>query len=66
MYSVLPGGARMLTSGAPPQAMGPAGPQYQGQAEASQGQQQAMYGKQWEGYLVGHAPFKCYWSRKRG
>ncbi|XP_056432304.1 ataxin-2-like protein [Gadus chalcogrammus] len=46
MYSVLPGGARMLTSGAPPQAMGPAGPQYPGQAEASQGQQQAMYAAQ--------------------
>ncbi|KAJ3600271.1 hypothetical protein NHX12_031257 [Muraenolepis orangiensis] len=46
MYSVLPGGARMLTSGAPPQAMGPAGPQYQGQAEASQGQQQTMYAPQ--------------------
>ncbi|KAG7266458.1 hypothetical protein CRUP_029417 [Coryphaenoides rupestris] len=46
MYSVLPGGTRMLTSGAPPQAMGPAGPQYPGQADASQGQQQTMYGSQ--------------------
>ena len=35
----------MLTSGAPPQQMGPPGPQYPGQAEGPQGPQQAMYGK---------------------
>ncbi|XP_077940385.1 ataxin-2-like protein [Gasterosteus aculeatus] len=40
VYSVLQGGARMLTSGGPPQQMGPPGPQYPGQAE---GPQQAMY-----------------------
>ncbi|XP_056262140.1 ataxin-2-like protein isoform X2 [Pseudoliparis swirei] len=40
VYSMLQGGARMLTSGAPPQQMGPPGPQYPGQAE---GQQQAIY-----------------------
>lgn len=43
VYSMLQGGARMLTSGAPPQAMGPPGPQYPGQAEAQPGPQQAMY-----------------------
>lgn len=36
----------MLTSGAPPQPMGPPGPQYPGQAEGQPGPQQAMYGKQ--------------------
>ncbi|KAK1877657.1 Ataxin-2-like protein [Dissostichus eleginoides] len=43
VYSMLQGGARMLTSGAPPQQMGPPGGQYPGQAESLQGQQQAMY-----------------------
>ncbi|XP_078124827.1 ataxin-2-like protein isoform X1 [Sander vitreus] len=43
VYSMLQGGARMLTSGAPPQQMGPPGPQYPGQAEGPQGPQQAMY-----------------------
>ncbi|XP_068434570.1 ataxin-2-like protein isoform X2 [Clinocottus analis] len=43
MYSMLQGGARMLASGAPPQQMGPPGPQYPGQAEGPQGPQQAMY-----------------------
>ncbi|XP_072224575.1 ataxin-2-like protein isoform X2 [Leuresthes tenuis] len=38
VYSMLQGGARMLTSGAPHQAMGPPGPQYPSQAEG-----QAMY-----------------------
>uniref|UniRef100_A0A8C2WCJ0 Ataxin 2-like n=1 Tax=Cyclopterus lumpus TaxID=8103 RepID=A0A8C2WCJ0_CYCLU len=40
VYSMLQGGARMLTAGAPPPQMGPPGPQYPGQAE---GPQQAMY-----------------------
>uniref|UniRef100_A0A4W6CV46 Ataxin 2-like n=1 Tax=Lates calcarifer TaxID=8187 RepID=A0A4W6CV46_LATCA len=44
VYSMLQGGARMLTSGAPPQPMGP-GPQYPGQAEGP-GPQQAMYAAQ--------------------
>ncbi|CAK6979871.1 LOW QUALITY PROTEIN: ataxin-2-like protein [Scomber scombrus] len=43
MYQMLQGGARMLTSGAPPQPMGPPGPQYPGQAEGPPGPQQAMY-----------------------
>ncbi|XP_041812211.1 ataxin-2-like protein isoform X2 [Chelmon rostratus] len=43
VYSMLQGGARMLTSGAPPQSMGPPGPQYPGQAEGQPGPQQAMY-----------------------
>uniref|UniRef100_A0A3P8S7L3 Ataxin 2-like n=1 Tax=Amphiprion percula TaxID=161767 RepID=A0A3P8S7L3_AMPPE len=45
VYSMLQGGARMLTSGAPPQPMGPPGPQYPGQAEGPPGQQ-AMYAPQ--------------------
>uniref|UniRef100_A0A8D3B160 Ataxin 2-like n=1 Tax=Scophthalmus maximus TaxID=52904 RepID=A0A8D3B160_SCOMX len=44
VYSMLQGGARMLTSGAP-QQMGP-GPQYPGQAEGPQGPQQALYAAQ--------------------
>ncbi|XP_044037490.1 ataxin-2-like protein isoform X4 [Siniperca chuatsi] len=43
VYSMLQGGARMLTSGAPHQQMGPPGPQYPGQAEGQPGPQQAMY-----------------------
>ncbi|XP_037333190.2 ataxin-2-like protein isoform X1 [Pungitius pungitius] len=43
VYSMLQGGARMLTSGGPPQQMGPPGPQYPSQAEGPQGPQQAMY-----------------------
>ncbi|XP_044186222.1 ataxin-2-like protein isoform X2 [Thunnus albacares] len=43
VYSMLQGGARMLTPGAPPQPMGPPGPQYPGQAEGPPGPQQAMY-----------------------
>ncbi|XP_075998824.1 ataxin-2-like protein [Genypterus blacodes] len=42
VYSVLQGGARMLTSGAPQQM----GPQYGGQAEGPQGPQQAIYAPQ--------------------
>ncbi|KAM3598897.1 uncharacterized protein V6R79_023924 [Siganus canaliculatus] len=42
VYPMLQGGPRMLTSGAPPQAMGP-GPQYPGQAEGHAGPQQAMF-----------------------
>ncbi|XP_041824081.1 ataxin-2-like protein isoform X2 [Melanotaenia boesemani] len=45
VYSVLQGGARMLTSGAP-QTMGPPGPQYPSQAEGPAGPQQAMYAAQ--------------------
>ncbi|XP_071321241.1 ataxin-2-like protein isoform X2 [Trachinotus anak] len=45
VYSMLQGGARMLTSGAPPQPMGH-GPQYPGQAEGLPGPQQAMYAPQ--------------------
>ncbi|KAM3864004.1 ataxin-2-like protein [Diretmus argenteus] len=45
VYSMLQGGARMLTSGIP-QAMGPPGPQYPGQAEGPQGPQQALYAPQ--------------------
>ncbi|XP_074553237.1 ataxin-2-like protein isoform X2 [Halichoeres trimaculatus] len=43
VYSMLQGGARMLTSGAPPQAMGPPGPQYPGQAEGQPRPQQPIY-----------------------
>ncbi|XP_068193652.1 ataxin-2-like protein [Antennarius striatus] len=43
VYSMLQGGPRMLTSGAPPQPMGPPGPQYPGPAEGQPGPQQAMY-----------------------
>lgn len=43
VYSMLQGGARMLTSGAPAQPMGPPGPQYPGQTEGQSGPQQAMY-----------------------
>ncbi|KAK2832930.1 hypothetical protein Q5P01_016819 [Channa striata] len=46
VYSMLQGGARMLTSGAPPQPMAPPGPQYPGQAEGPQGPQQTMYAPQ--------------------
>lgn len=42
---MLQGGQRMLTSGAPPQPMGPPGPQYPGQAEGQPGPQQAMFGE---------------------
>nr|XP_019968133.1 PREDICTED: ataxin-2-like protein [Paralichthys olivaceus] len=42
---MLQGGPRMLTSGAPPQQMGP-GPQFPGQAEGQPGPQQAMYAPQ--------------------
>ncbi|XP_068605488.1 ataxin-2-like protein [Brachionichthys hirsutus] len=42
VYSMLQGGPRMLTSGAPPQPMGPPGPQYPGPAEGQPGPQQAM------------------------
>ncbi|XP_028268073.1 ataxin-2-like protein isoform X3 [Parambassis ranga] len=45
VYSMLQGGARMLTSGAP-QPMGPPGHQYPGQAEGPPGPQQAMYAAQ--------------------
>ncbi|XP_029914337.1 LOW QUALITY PROTEIN: ataxin-2-like protein [Myripristis murdjan] len=45
VYSMLQGGARMLTSGAP-QPMGPPGPQYPGQAEGPPGPQQALYAAQ--------------------
>ncbi|XP_049926112.1 ataxin-2-like protein isoform X3 [Epinephelus moara] len=43
VYSMLQGGARMLTSGAPPQQMGPPGPQYPGQSDGPPGPQQGMY-----------------------
>ncbi|XP_029015419.1 ataxin-2-like protein isoform X2 [Betta splendens] len=43
VYSVLQGGARLLTPGAPPQPMGPPGPQYPGQTEGPAGPPQAMY-----------------------
>lgn len=46
VYSMLQGGARMLTSGAPPQPMGPPGPQYPSQAEGPPGPQQALYAPQ--------------------
>ncbi|XP_008303289.1 ataxin-2-like protein isoform X2 [Stegastes partitus] len=46
VYSMLQSGARMLTSGAPPQPMGPPGPQYPGQGEGPPGPQQAMYAPQ--------------------
>ncbi|XP_046893374.1 ataxin-2-like protein isoform X6 [Hypomesus transpacificus] len=41
-----PGGTRILASGGPPQALGPPGPQYAGQAEGPQGPQQGMYAPQ--------------------
>uniref|UniRef100_A0A665T6D5 Ataxin-2-like protein n=1 Tax=Echeneis naucrates TaxID=173247 RepID=A0A665T6D5_ECHNA len=44
VYSMLQGGTRVLTSGAPHQSIGP-GPQYPGQAEGP-GPQQAMYAPQ--------------------
>ncbi|CAJ1076466.1 ataxin-2-like protein isoform X2 [Xyrichtys novacula] len=43
VYSMLQGGARMLTSGAPPQPIGPPGPQYPGQAEGQPRPQQPLY-----------------------
>ncbi|XP_041634465.1 ataxin-2-like protein isoform X2 [Cheilinus undulatus] len=43
VYSMLQGGARMLTSGAPHQPMGPPGPQYPSQTEGQPRPQQAMY-----------------------
>ncbi|XP_067332618.1 ataxin-2-like protein isoform X2 [Channa argus] len=46
VYSMLQGGTRMLTSGAPPQPMAPPDPQYPGQAEGPQGPQQTMYAPQ--------------------
>lgn len=44
MYSMIQSGARMLTSGGHPQAMGPPGPQYPGQSEGPPGAQPGMYG----------------------
>ncbi|KAM9843910.1 LOW QUALITY PROTEIN: ataxin-2-like protein [Aulostomus maculatus] len=44
VYSMLQGGARMLTSGAPPQPLGPPGSQYQ--TEGPPGPQQAMFAAQ--------------------
>ncbi|KAL0993647.1 hypothetical protein UPYG_G00111050 [Umbra pygmaea] len=46
VYSVLQGGARMLTQAGHPQALGPPGPQYPGQSEGPPGPQQAMYAPQ--------------------
>ncbi|KAM7387646.1 hypothetical protein PAMA_009995 [Pampus argenteus] len=43
VYSMLQGGARVLTAGAPPQPIGPHGPQYPGQAEVPPGPQQAVF-----------------------
>ncbi|CAB1341348.1 unnamed protein product [Coregonus sp. 'balchen'] len=43
VYSMLQGGARMLTQAGHPQALGPPGPQYPGQTEGPPGPQQAMY-----------------------
>ncbi|KAM9346259.1 ataxin-2-like protein isoform 2-T2 [Symphorus nematophorus] len=51
VYSMLQGGARMLTPGAPPQPMGPPGPQYPGQAEGQPGPQQAMYAQSFSGSI---------------
>lgn len=42
---MLQGGARMLSSGGHPQALGPPGPQYPGQTEGPPGAQQGMYGR---------------------
>ncbi|XP_066498146.1 ataxin-2-like protein isoform X2 [Hoplias malabaricus] len=46
VYSMLQGGARMLSSGGHPQALGPPGPQYPGQTEGPPGAQQGMYAPQ--------------------
>uniref|UniRef100_A0A6Q2ZQ87 LsmAD domain-containing protein n=1 Tax=Esox lucius TaxID=8010 RepID=A0A6Q2ZQ87_ESOLU len=46
VYSMLQGGARMLTQAGHPQALGPPGPQYPGQSEGPPGPQQAMYAPQ--------------------
>uniref|UniRef100_A0A4W5PEQ6 Ataxin 2-like n=1 Tax=Hucho hucho TaxID=62062 RepID=A0A4W5PEQ6_9TELE len=46
VYSMLQGGARMLTQAGHPQALGPPGPQYPGQTEGPPGPQQAMYAPQ--------------------
>ncbi|KAM4531695.1 ataxin-2-like protein isoform 2-T2 [Odontesthes bonariensis] len=56
VYSMLQGGARMLTSGAPHQTMGPPGPQYPSQAEG-----QAMYAAQSFAHHTGamHHPQPC-------
>ncbi|KAJ7984465.1 hypothetical protein DPEC_G00355110 [Dallia pectoralis] len=44
MYSMLPGGARMLGQGGHPQTMGPLGaPQFPGQGDGPQGPQQTIY-----------------------
>ncbi|XP_076853081.1 LOW QUALITY PROTEIN: ataxin-2-like protein [Brachyhypopomus gauderio] len=43
VYSMLPGGTRMLSSGGHPQTLGPPGPQYPGQSEGPPGAQQGMY-----------------------
>ncbi|XP_036945627.1 ataxin-2-like protein isoform X4 [Acanthopagrus latus] len=47
VYSMLQGGARMLTSGAPHQQMGHPG-QYPGQAEGQPGPQQAVYAQSFQ------------------
>ncbi|XP_036446488.1 ataxin-2-like protein isoform X1 [Colossoma macropomum] len=46
VYSMLQGGARMLSSGGHPQTLGPPGPQYPGQTEGPPGAQQGMYAPQ--------------------
>ncbi|XP_042183166.1 ataxin-2-like protein isoform X2 [Oncorhynchus tshawytscha] len=46
VYSMLQGGARMLTQAGHPQALGPPGPQYPGQTEGPPGPQQTMYAPQ--------------------
>uniref|UniRef100_A0A4W4E1E7 LsmAD domain-containing protein n=1 Tax=Electrophorus electricus TaxID=8005 RepID=A0A4W4E1E7_ELEEL len=43
VYSMLQGGARMLSSGGHPQTLGPPGPQYPGQSDGPPGAQQGMY-----------------------
>ncbi|XP_064844855.1 ataxin-2-like protein isoform X2 [Oncorhynchus masou masou] len=46
VYSMLQGGARMLTQAGHPQALGPPGPQYPGQTEGPPGPQPTMYAPQ--------------------
>uniref|UniRef100_A0A3Q0TBP5 Ataxin 2-like n=1 Tax=Amphilophus citrinellus TaxID=61819 RepID=A0A3Q0TBP5_AMPCI len=46
VYSMLQAGARMLTSSAAPQPIGPPGPQFPGQADGPPGPQQAIYAAQ--------------------
>lgn len=61
MYSMLQGGARMISqgSGHHPQALGPpGGPQFPAQGEGPQGPQQGIYGESSWVFKSGHLGYR--------